>query len=215
MAREGLPFLMVTAGAALVCWLGVPHFPWLRYGAVLFGVLSAFMAFFFRDPARTPPAGEGLILAAGDGKVMEIEPAEAIEYVGEGATRVSIFLSPLDVHINRAPMAGRVDFVEWHDGAYKAAYRADASVDNHHTAIGISDGERRLAVKQIVGVLARRIVCHLKEGDEVALGERFGLIRFGSRVDHILPASAEVRVQVGDRVRGGETVLAATPPSGV
>lgn len=214
MAREGLPFLGVMAGLALICWFAVPHFPSMRYGAVVFGVLSAFMVFFFRDPARTPPVGAGVIVSAADGKVMEIAPSETTEYMGEGATRVSIFLSPLDVHVNRAPMAGTVDFVEWHDGQYKAAYRPDASVDNHHTSIGISDGERRLVVKQIVGILARRIVCHLEANDEVALGERFGLIRFGSRVDHILPASVTVRVQVGERVSAGETVLAVSQPSG-
>ena len=214
MAREGLPFLAAMAALALVCWLAAPHFPALRYGAVVFGALSAFMVFFFRDPARTPPAGAGAILSAGDGKVMEIAPAEASEYMAGGGTRISIFLSVFDVHVNRSPMAGKVDFVEWHEGQYKAAYRADASVDNHHTAIGISNGDTRLVVKQIVGILARRLVCYLEEGDEVALGERFGLIRFGSRVDHILPASAEVRVQVGDRVRTGETVIAVCQPSG-
>jgi len=214
MAREGLPFLATTAGLALICWLAVPQYPLLRYAAVFFGMLSAFMAFFFRDPARTPPTEAGVMVSAGDGKVMEIAPAEAGEYLGEGCTRVSIFLSPLDVHINRASIAGQVDFVEWHDGQYKPAYRADASVDNHHTAIGISNGDVRVVVKQIVGVLARRIVCRLEVGDELALGERFGLIRFGSRVDHILPASAAVRVQVGDRVRAGETVIAVYPPSG-
>lgn len=214
MAREGLPFLVAMAGLALLCWLGTPHFPSLKFGAVVFGILSAFMVFFFRDPARTAPTTAGAILSAADGKVMEIAPVEATQYMTEGGTRISVFLSVFDVHINRAPMAGKVDFVEWNDGQYKAAYRVDASVVNHHTAIGISDGDRRLVVKQIVGIVARRIVCYLRENDGVALGERFGLIRFGSRVDHILPPGAAVQVQVGDRVRGGETVIAVCQPTG-
>ncbi|MFH1569810.1 MAG: phosphatidylserine decarboxylase [Gemmatimonadota bacterium] len=215
MAREGLPFLAVMAALALACWYAAPHFAVLRYGAVVFGILSAFMVFFFRDPARTPPAVAGAIVSAADGKVMEIAPAEPGQYMAGGGTRVSIFLSVFDVHINRAPMAGRVDFVEWNRGDFRAAYRPDASVVNEHTAIGISNGPVRVVVKQIVGVLARRIACYLSPGDEVAAGQRFGLIRFGSRVDHILPPEVEVQVRVGDRVRGGETVLGIHRQTGV
>jgi phosphatidylserine decarboxylase len=145
---------------------------------------------------------------------MEIQPAADEEYEGEGI-RVSVFLSVFNVHVNRAPIAGTVDFVHWHRGRFRAAYKPDASLDNEHSAIGISSGQTRLVVKQIVGVLARRIACYLSPGDEVALGARFGLIRFGSRVDHILPGDAELKVQVGDRVRAGETVIGIHQQTGV
>jgi len=207
MAREGFPFLLVVAGLTGVCWLGTPYYDGLTYAAVVFGVLSAFVVFFFRDPSRVPPADPGAIVAAGDGRVIAIESTGEEEYLDGAGTRISVFLSVFNVHVNRAPMAGTVDFVAWQRAGFRAAYKTEASEDNTQSIIGISNGSTRLIVKQIVGVVARRIACYLSAGDVVRLGERFGLIRFGSRVDHILPANTEIRVEVGDRVRAGETII--------
>ena len=209
MAREGIPFVGIAAGAALACWIASQTFPLFGYGALGFAVTTGFMAFFFRDPDRTPPEVAGAIVSAADGKVVEVDGKveERCEYLGGPGVRVSVFLSPLDVHVNRAPIAGMVDFVDWHRGRFRAAYSPAASTENEHSAVGISNGSTRLVVKQIVGILARRIACYLDSGDEIRLGQRYGLIRFGSRVEHILPAGTRVQVDVGDRVKAGETVI--------
>ena len=206
MAREGWPFVAGGIGLALASWAAAQAVPFMEYGVILFGALACFMAFFFRDPRRTPPQLAGAVVSAADGKVVEIQPVEE-EYLDGLGTRISVFLSPLDVHVNRAPIEGKVDFVTRVRGGFQAAYRPDASAKNQQSVIGISNGSTRLVVKQIVGVLARRIACYLSEGDEVALGQRFGLIRFGSRVDHLLPQGVRVTVEVGDRVRAGETII--------
>ena len=160
---------------------------------------------FFRDPEREAPELPGAVLAPADGRVMVV--TEVVDpWVGPG-TRVSIFLSPLDVHINRAPTGGLVKNVEYTAGRFLAAYRPEASEHNERCAVSL-DGERaRLTVTQISGVLARRIVCRVRPGDTLRAGERYGLIRFGSRTDLVVPTGTEVRVRVGDRVRGGETVM--------
>ena len=206
MAREGWPFVAGGIALALACWAAAQTVPFLHYGIIFFGVVTCFMVFFFRDPLRTPPQEAGAVVSAADGKVVEIQPVEE-EYLDGLGTRISVFLSPLDVHVNRSPIEGRVDFVTRVRGGFRAAYRPDASSKNQQSVIGISNGAVRLVVKQIVGVLARRIACYLSEGDEVALGQRFGLIRFGSRVDHLLPQRVRVTVEVGDRVRAGETII--------
>jgi phosphatidylserine decarboxylase len=160
---------------------------------------------FFRDPERVAPELPGAVLAPADGRVMVV--TEVVDpWVGPG-TRMSIFLSPLDVHVNRAPTGGLVKNVEYTAGRFLAAYRPEASEQNERCAVSL-DGERaRLTVTQISGVLARRIVCRVRPGDTLRAGERYGLIRFGSRTDLVVPTGTELRVRVGDRVRGGETVM--------
>ncbi len=211
MAREGLSFIGAFLLLMLLLWLAAQHFyAALVYPAGLCGFLSLFMLFFFRDPARTAPAGDGLVIAAADGKIVgieEVDEAEYNEYLGGAAIQISTFLSVFDVHVNRIPSTGIVDFVRWQRGRFHAAFLAVASTENEQSIIGIRRGESRVIVKQIAGVLARRIVCRLQPNDAVQLGDRFGLIRFGSRVDLILPAHAELRVQIGDRVRAGETII--------
>ena len=208
MAREGTSFVAVTTLLGLLCWLSADQVPFLSYLVVPFGLLTAFMVFFFRDPERTPSLVPGAILSAADGKVVGIERlAGEEEYLEGPGIKVSVFLSVFDVHVNRVPMAGTVDFVDWREGRYGVAFSAQASTDNHQSIVGISSGPTRLIVKQIVGIVARRIACYLNPGEEVDLGQRFGLIRFGSRVDLILPEKVDIRVGVGDRVRGGETVI--------
>lgn len=172
---------------------------------LVFLVLAAFMAFFFRDPRRQPPSDSNVIVAPADGRVTRVRPVEDLRE--SSATVVSIFLSPLDVHINRAPIAGRITDVSYTRGKFLMATNQNASLVNEQNALTI-EGERVTVVcKQIAGILARRIVCWKRAGESVALGERFGLIKFSSRTDVLLPASVEVLVAEGDRVKGGTTII--------
>ena len=172
---------------------------------LVFVVFAAFMAFFFRDPRRQPPSDSNVIVAPADGRVTRVRPVE--DLTESSATVVSIFLSPLDVHINRAPIAGRITNVSYTRGKFLMATNQNASLVNEQNALTI-EGERVTVVcKQIAGILARRIVCWKRAGESVALGERFGLIKFSSRTDVLLPASVEVLVAEGDRVKGGTTII--------
>jgi phosphatidylserine decarboxylase len=205
IAAEGWGFILVPlALALLLAWAG-----WLK-AALLVGGVAAFMAFFFRDPERTPPALPGAILAPADGRVVDVRVGLEDPFVGP-AQSVSIFLSPLDVHVNRSPLAGLVVGVEYRPGAKLAAYRSEASERNERTTIAIQGEAARVVVRQIAGVLARRIVCRVRPGDKLALGERIGLIKFGSRTDLVMPAAVRLSVQRGDRVRGGSTVVGVLP----
>ena len=160
---------------------------------------------FFRDPERTPPVLTGAVLAPADGKVMGI--AEVDDAWAGPAVRISIFLSPLDVHVNRAPVAGLVRSVTYAAGQFRAAYKPEASDVNERCTVAIEGDSARVAVRQIAGVLARRIVCRVRVGDKLGAGERYGLIRFGSRTDLFVPRATTVRVRVGDRVKGGESIM--------
>ncbi|HKA61562.1 MAG TPA: phosphatidylserine decarboxylase family protein [Methylomirabilota bacterium] len=200
VASEGWPFILPLAMAACIMgWMG-----WWAAAAV-FGVAALACLGFFRDPERTPPDVPGAVLAPADGRVVAV--VEATDpWVGQ-AVRVSIFLSPLDVHVNRSPIAGLVKNVEYAPGRFVAAYRPEASEENERCTVSLEGGTARVAVKQIAGVVARRIVCRVQPGDPLRAGERFGLIRFGSRTDLIVPRGTTVKVAVGDRVRGGESVM--------
>lgn len=201
IAADGWVFIAVPlALSALLAWVG-----WLTMAVVLF-LVSAFMAFFFRDPERKPPALAGAILAPADGRVIDVQPQLQDAFVGS-AQRVSIFLSPFDVHVNRSPVGGLVVSVDYHAGAFVPAYRREASERNERTALAIQGEAARVVVRQIAGVLARRIVCRVRAGDKLAAGERFGMIKFGSRTDVVMPMSVSLSVRKGDRVRAGETVL--------
>jgi phosphatidylserine decarboxylase len=201
IAAEGWPFILAPLVAALaLAWLGWPK------TAVLVGVLAAFMAFFFRDPERTPPATPGAILAPADGRVTEIRDPVDDPFVG-AARQVVIFLSPLDVHVNRSSIGGRVARVEYHPGSFLPAYRPGAE-RNERVSIALEGDAGRVLMRQVVGVLARRIVCRVREGDRLEPGERFGLMKFGSRMDVVMPVRARLLAKVGDHVRGGESILA-------
>jgi phosphatidylserine decarboxylase len=173
--------------------------------ALVFIALAAFMAFFFRDPRRQPPADASLVVAPADGRVTRVKP------VGESgqrsATLVSIFLSPLDVHINRAPIAGKITDVSYTSGKFLMATNENASLVNEQNALTIEGEQITVVCKQIAGILARRIVCWKRVGERVGLGERFGLIKFSSRTDVLLPARVEVLVAEGARVKGGTTII--------
>jgi phosphatidylserine decarboxylase len=206
IAREGWPFIagLVVAGAVfLVLRLYWP-------GGVLLA-LGLFTAFFFRDPDRVIPQGAGLVVSPADGKVVQVIPAPADHPLGPGTTQVSIFLSVFDVHINRAPIGGTIERVEYHSGEFLPAFDDKASLRNEQNAVTLRDGETRVMFKQIAGLIARRIVFRKRETETVARGERVGLIKFGSRVDLFLPRGCELRVRVGDRVAGGQSVIASRP----
>jgi len=204
--RAGLPFL----AAALLPALGL--LATRRPGWSLpFAGLAIFFAYFFRDPERRVPAGVGLVVSPADGRVMVAGPAEPDTSPPGAWAQVTVFLSPLDVHINRAPIGGRVTRIEQRPGRFLPAYRPE-SRGNARTELWLDHDGQPIVVRQVVGVLARRIVCRVTEGDALATGERFGLMKFGSRMDVFLPTTADLRVRVGDRVRGGETVLATLTP---
>jgi len=200
VAAEGWPFIFPPAAAA--CILGVMGW-WPAAAAA--GVVAACFLAFFRDPDRMAPVVPGAVLAPADGRVMGVVELDD-PWVGR-AVRVSIFLSPLDVHVNRSPVAALVEDVQHAPGRFLAAYRDEASELNERCTLALQGEAARVGVKQIAGVLARRIVCRARPGDKLQAGERYGLIRFGSRTDLVVPQGTEIRVRVGDRVRGGETII--------
>jgi phosphatidylserine decarboxylase len=197
MAKEGIPFIVLfLTPAALLIGLGM----WL--GAALCVALAAFMAFFFRDPDRTSPADDRLVVSPADGKVLL-----AASLQDGASSQVSIFLSPLDVHINRSPIAGEVTGVVYKRGAFHVASRDIASVENEQNILTLSGPHCTVVMRQVAGALARRLVLWKRQGDKVSIGERIGLMKFGSRVDLIIPAEVELLVRRGDRVIGGVTVI--------
>ena len=204
IAKEGYPLIFTALIITLLAFLA----GWMPLGVVL-GLVGIAIAAFFRDPERQAPAGDDLVVSPADGKVVSIARVKGEPPLPDSATRVSIFLSPLDVHINRIPVEGKIAKVTYRRGKFLAAYREEASRRNEQNALSIVDCKGRiLSVVQIAGVMARRIICHAKPGDQLARGERFGLIMFGSRTDTYLPEGCQVEVTEGQRVKGGETVLA-------
>lgn len=181
----------------------------LKYGIVLLAVLLfGLTANFFRDPERSSPNGDGLVLAPADGKVIAVRQVDEKEFLGSSATMISIFMSPLNVHVNRNPINGTVKHLRYVKGEYFAAFEDKASEKNEQMVIGIEHPRGRVLFKQIAGFVARRIVCTLKMGDQVKAGERFGMIKVGSRVDVFVPVQTIVHAKVGDKTVAGETVLA-------
>jgi phosphatidylserine decarboxylase len=195
LAKEGIPFIIVP----LVVAVGLAVFGfWIL--AVFFALVTAFMAFFFRDPRRVPPSEENVIVSAADGTVTRIEENET-------GKLVSVFLSPLNVHINRSPIAGHIGKVEYVRGKKMPATRNEASFVNERNSLTIDGENVSVTCTQIAGILARRIVCRVKEGDNLTIGERFGLIKFSSRTDLQMPANVDLAVKLGDKVKGGVTVI--------
>jgi phosphatidylserine decarboxylase len=206
--RAGLPFiagaLVLAAALALLGYL---------WWALPFAVLALFFAYFFRDPERTVPKGAGLVVSPADGRVMVSGPADERWSPPGNWKQITIFLSPMDVHMNRAPVEGRVTLVEYKRGKFLPAYK-EAANDNELNEIWVDYGGRPVVFRQVVGVLARRIVCRVREGERLERGQRIGLMKFGSRMDVFLPVEAELLVAVGQHVVGGETVLARIPARG-
>jgi phosphatidylserine decarboxylase len=172
------------------------------------GVGLIFLLWFFRNPARLAPAGDRLLVSPADGKVLEIEACGADRFLQRQMTRLGIFMSPVDVHVNRMPCAGKVAAIHYFPGRYLMAFNPTASLENEHQAIVIdADQGAKLVVVQIAGFLARRIESWVRPGDHLGRGDRLGMIRLGSKVDLYVPSSTDVRVRVGDRVRAGESVI--------
>ena len=176
--------------------------------ALAFVALAAFFAFFFRDPDRRTTAHDEEVLSPADGRVLVAGPPQPGNAPSGAWQQISIFLSPMDVHVNRIPASGRVTEVSYKPGRFLPAYRPDAATANERSEIWIDHSGRSIVARQIVGVLARRVVCRVQKGAEVRAGERYGIMKFGSRMDVFVPANATLKVKVGDTVRGGETVIA-------
>jgi phosphatidylserine decarboxylase len=204
MVRDGFFYALGLGIVAVVLWfLSMP-----AAVVALPLVLAVFFLWFFRDPQRTVPQLPGQIVSPGDGIVTE---AEWIETVSGSRLRISIFLNVFDVHVNRAPVGGVVKVSEFRKGGFMNAMNPESVLHNEQTLITIDAGEYEVSFKQIAGLLARRIVCNVKVGDRVERGQRVGLIKFGSRVDVLIPAEADLQVKKGVRVKGGSTVLARLP----
>ena len=200
--RAGLPFILgsLLPAAALVA-LRRPGW------ALPLITLSGFFAFFFRDPERDVPGDPSLVVAPADGRVMHAGPAEpGVAPEGDWA-QVSIFLSPLDVHVNRTPASGRILSVDYRPGRFLPAYRGEAAAENERSEIWIDHAGQTVVCRQVVGLLARRVVCRLVPGTDVRQGQRLGIMKFGSRMDVFLPPDSVLEVEVGDMVRGGETIM--------
>lgn len=212
--RAAYPFLGASGAAAVAThYLGRRlNCRVVKGASVASGLFFGFCLYFFRDPKRVPPAREGLVLAPADGHIVSVEKIAPPVELGMGETpvwRVATFLSVMDVHINRTPVAGTVTRIAYHEGKFLNASLDKASTDNERNAMSITlpDG-RMVAVVQIAGLIARRIICSVREGQRLEAGERFGLIRFGSRTDVYLPPGVEPLVSVGQTMIGGETVVA-------
>ncbi len=204
MVRDGFFYALGLGAVAAVLW-----YLKMSVGLVVVPiVLAAFFLWFFRDPNRVIPQEQGQIVSPGDGLVTA---AEWIETTAGSRLRLSIFLNVFDVHVNRAPVSGTVTVVELREGEFLNAMKPESVLHNEQTLVVIDTGEYTVSFKQIAGLLARRIVCNVKVGDRVERGQRVGLIKFGSRVDVLLPAEAELKVKTGVRVRGGASVLAVIP----
>jgi len=199
MVKEGFPFVIIPAIIALI-FGALQIWP----AAAAFAAVALFMAYFFRDPYRIVPTEDDIIVSAADGRVTRINE-------GEEGKLVSVFLSPLDVHINRAPIGGKIAKVDYIEGKKIPATSDQASFVNERNSITIVGEKMTVVCTQIAGILARRIVCWNKEGDDLELGQKYGLIKFSSRTDLLMPTEVELKVAIGDRVVGGVTVIAVLP----
>lgn len=203
IVREGWPFIGGLGSAALLFGLVGWTVP-----AAAAGGLTLFTAWFFRNPSRTVPQQPNVVVSPGDGKVIAIEEEFEPRYLKEKSVRVTVFLNVFDVHVNRMPCAGTVEGVSYQPGQFLVASKPEATLHNEQNAVMLktASGAKVLCV-QVAGLIARRIVCWVGQGDRVPRGERYGLIRFGSRMDTFLPLGSKICVAVGDRVKGGETIV--------
>jgi phosphatidylserine decarboxylase len=201
--RAGYPFIGGTAALAIAAALTVGS-----AGAVPLFLLAAFFLYFFRDPDRDSPQDPALVLSPADGRVLVAAPADPQAAPPGEWKQISIFLSPMDVHVNRTPVSGRVTKVDFRRGKFLPAYHKDAAASNERSEIWVDHGGTPVVFRQLVGILARRVVTRVQPGAELKAGERVGLMKFGSRMDVFLPPSAELKVKVDDPVIGGITVIA-------
>ena len=213
VAREGLPFIfgaLAIAVAAFVVALTRRSWPlWLL--ALLLTVIALWVAYFFRDPERMGERGDKLIISPADGRISQITEVDEPAFIHGRAIRISVFMNVFNVHVNRYPVSGRVRYLHYNPGKFLNAASEKSSLENEQMSVGIESNGRRILVRQIAGLIARRIVTYSKDGDVAQQGSRFGLIRFGSRVDVFVPLGTKVLVRLGDNPAAGTTVLAELP----
>ncbi len=209
IAPDGIKVIVITLLIFVLCIIVTYFFPVLLL-KILTGIVAIIFLFnfyFFRDPERNIPKGNDLILSPADGTVVMIEDVDEPYYFKTKVRRVSIFLSVFDVHVNRIPVIGKVEFLKYIKGKFLVAFADKASEENEQSIIGIRHEKGKILFKQIAGIIARRIIYHVVEGDTVDAGDRFGLIRYGSRVDMFFPENIELKVSLKDKVYGGETII--------
>lgn len=213
VAREGVPFIAGALALAIAAFaFAIKQRSWLLWlAAFVLLVIALWVTWFFRDPVRTGARGPEVAIAPADGRIVLITDIDEPTFVGGRTKRVSIFMNVFDVHVNRYPVSGKVEHVVHVPGKFLNAVTEASSIENEQASVGIVSGRHRILVRQIAGLIARRIITDSKPGESAAQGDRMGLIRFGSRVDVFLPLDARLRVQVGQRTTAGETVLADMP----
>jgi phosphatidylserine decarboxylase len=209
-AREGLVFIVIAALIAMGAFgLALIRRSWVLWLlAFALTIIALWVAYFFRDPERTGDRGRDLVVAPADGKIVMITNVDEPGFIKGEATRISIFMNVFNVHVNRYPVDGTVRFLHYNPGKFLNAAAEKSSLENEQMSVGIESNGRKLLVRQIAGLIARRIVTYSKDGEQVRQGERMGMIRFGSRVDVFFPTNAHVRAKVGDLTTAGTTVLA-------
>ena len=214
VAREGFPFIIIAAILALVAiFYAARRGHWAAWLlSALLVVVACWVVYFFRDPERTGERGDRVVTSPADGRVVLITEVDEPAFIHGRSMRVSIFMNVFNVHVNRYPVSGTVKYVQYNPGKFLNAAVEKSSLENEQRSVGIESGPYRVLVRQIAGLIARRIVTYSREGERVEQGERMGLIRFGSRVDVFLPTDAAVRVKVGDLTTAGSTTLAELPP---
>ncbi|MFQ5607112.1 MAG: phosphatidylserine decarboxylase family protein [Candidatus Zixiibacteriota bacterium] len=215
--RDGLPYVAGALIGAALCYIAsiVLGWNWPLALTALLALLCLFFLYFFRSPERRADAGPRDVISPADGRVIRIDHLESYDGFSGPAIRIAIFLSVFDVHVNWTPVAGTVSFVDYHPGKFHLAYEDKASANNERTEIGLKTADGPVVFKQIAGALARRIVCRLSPGQCVRAGEKFGMIKFGSRAEVILPAGSEALVRLKQHVRGGHTILARLAPTNI
>lgn len=212
-AREGMPFILAALALAAVGYTAAlmrRSWPlWLL--AFVLTILVLWVAYFFRDPERSGPRGERLVISPADGRVIDISEVDEPSFLAGRAIRISVFMNVFNVHVNRYPVEGRVAYVHYNPGKFLSAAQDKASLENEQMSVGVQGAKHKVLFRQIAGLVARRIVTYSRVGDEAEQGERMGLIRFGSRVDVFVPVGSVVKVQLGEKPVAGTTVLAELP----
>lgn len=209
MVKEGFSVLLALLLFSIIITIGavVTHSVVLKIFVLIVCVLISFSIYFFRDPERTIPTDNNLIISPADGKVILIEEIKETEFFKDSVQKVSIFMSAFDVHVNRIPVTGQVTYFNYKKGKYHPAYKEAAPYENEQTVIAIENDQLKVIIRQIAGIFARRIVCYIREGWKVKQGERFGMIKFGSRVDLLLPKMVQIDIKLNQKVKAGETII--------
>lgn len=202
LAPEGYPFISIVAAVTVAAFIFGG-----AWAAALPLMLTIFTVYFFRDPERKTPCGDNLYLSPADGRVIQIQTVTEEKYLKSRANEISIFMSPLDVHVNRAPCSGVVESVVYTPGAFISAFKPEASIRNENISMLLRVNSGSILVRQVAGAVARRVVCRVRPGDALKQGERYGIIKFSSRLDVFLPEDTEIKVKIGDSVRAGETII--------